>query len=47
MRGRDDQSILDALMGSFGVIVLEVLLDKIVQVLIAEADEVIQTFVLD
>jgi len=47
MRGRDDQLITDALMGSFCVIVLEVLLDKMVQVLITEADEVIEAFMFD
>jgi hypothetical protein len=42
MRGRDNQSISDPLMGAFRVIVLQILLDDMIQVLITETDELVE-----
>ena len=47
VRARDDQPVADALVRPFVVIVLQVLLDQMIQVLIAEADEVVQALVRD
>lgn len=43
----DDKLIPEALVGPLDVIVLHVLLDQMIQMLVAEADEVIQALVLD
>jgi hypothetical protein len=47
MRRWENQSIAETLVRPFGVIVLEVMLDKMIQMLITKADEVVQTHMLD